>query len=157
MKTVQMTLDENLVKAVDSAAKKLGTTRSAFTREALRSALKTVQVREMESRQREGYKRKPVRWYQFSPPDKKRPVVILTRDSALEFLGEVTVAPITTTIRDIPTEVLLTKADGMLRDCAVNLDHIQTVSKGKIGSLIATLSVSKMQQMRPSVLFALGF
>ena len=95
--------------------------------------------------------------YQFSREDKKRPVVILTRDSALEFLGEVTIAPITTTIRDIPTEVLLTKADGMLRDCAVNLDHIQTVSKGKIGSLIATLSVSKMQQMRPSLLFALGF
>ena len=46
MKTVQMTLGENLIKAVDSAAKKLGTTRSAFTREALRSALKTVQVRE---------------------------------------------------------------------------------------------------------------
>ena len=76
-------------------------------------------------------KRGEVRWYQFSRPDKKRPVVILTRDSALEFLGEVTVAPITTTIRDIPTEVLLTKADGMLRDCAVNLYHIQTVSKGK--------------------------
>ena len=74
-------------------------------------------------------KRGEVRWYQFSRPDRKRPVVILTRDSALEFLGEVTVAPITTTIRDIPTEVLLTKADGMLRDCAVNLDHIQTVSK----------------------------
>jgi mRNA interferase MazF len=102
-------------------------------------------------------KRGEVRWYQFSRPDKKRPVVILTRDSALEFLGEVTVAPITTTIRDIPTEVLITRADGMLRDCAVNLDHIQTVSKGKIGSLIATLSVSKMQQMRPSLLFALGF
>ena len=66
VKTVQMTLDENLVKAVDSAAKKLGTTRSAFTREALRSALKTVQVRELESRQREGYKRKPVKRGEFN-------------------------------------------------------------------------------------------
>jgi mRNA interferase MazF len=75
----------------------------------------------------------------------------------LEFLGEVTVAPITTTIRDIPSEVLLTKADGMPRDCAVNFDHLQTVSKGKIGSLIATLTSSKMQQMRPCLLFALGF
>jgi mRNA interferase MazF len=93
----------------------------------------------------------------FSRPDKKRPVLILTRDSALEFLGEVTVAPITTTIRDIPSEVLLTASDGMPRDCAVNLDHLQTVSKGKIGSLIATLSTSKMQQMRPCLLFALGF
>jgi mRNA interferase MazF len=93
----------------------------------------------------------------FSRPDKRRPVLILTRDSALEFLGEVTVAPITATIRDIPSEVLLTKADGMPRDCAINFDHLQTVSKGKIGSLIAILSSSKMQQMRPSLLFALGF
>ncbi len=98
-----------------------------------------------------------VRWYVFFKPDKKRPVLILTRDSALEFLGEVTVAPITTVIRDIPSEVLLTKVDGMPRDCAVNFDHLQTVSKGKIGSLIATLSSSKMQQMRSGLLFALGF
>jgi mRNA interferase MazF len=102
-------------------------------------------------------KRGEVRWYVFSRPDKRRPVLILTRDSALEFLGEVTVAPITTTVRDIPSEVLLTKADGMPRDCAVNFDHLQTVSKAKIGSLIATLSSSKMQQIRPCVLFALGF
>lgn len=65
MKTVQITLDENLVKAVDSAAKKLGTTRSAFTREALRSALKTVYTRELESRQREGYRQKPVKRNEF--------------------------------------------------------------------------------------------
>lgn len=102
-------------------------------------------------------KRGEVRWYVFPRPDKKRPVLILTRDSALEFLGEVTVAPITSTIRDIPTEVLLTNADGMPRDCAVNLDHLQTVSKGKIGSLITTLSTGKLQQMRSSLLFALGF
>jgi len=102
-------------------------------------------------------KRGEVRWYVFSRPDKKRPVLILTRDSAVEFLGEVTVAPITSTVRDIPSEVLLTKADGMPRDCAVNLDHLQTVAKGKIGSLITTLSASKMEQMRPSLLFALGF
>ena len=98
-----------------------------------------------------------VRWYVFSRPDKKRPVLILTRDSALEFLGEVTVAPITSTIRDIPSEVLLTNADGMPRDSAVNLDHLQTVSKGKIGSLITTLSTGKMQEVRLSLLFALGF
>jgi metal-responsive CopG/Arc/MetJ family transcriptional regulator len=66
MKTVQMTLDETLVKAVDSAAKKLGTTRSAFTREALRSALKEVHLRNLESKHREGYKRKPVKRGEFS-------------------------------------------------------------------------------------------
>ena len=66
-------------------------------------------------------RRGEVRWYVFSRPDKKRPVLILTRNSALEFLGEVTVAPITSTIRDIPSEVLLTNADGMTRDCVVIL------------------------------------
>src|SRR5919106_6997238 len=100
-------------------------------------------------------KRGEVRWYVFSRPDKRRPVLILTRDSALEFLGEVTVAPIISTIREIPSEVLLTKTDGMSRDCVVNLDHLQTVSKGKIGSLITTLSAGKIQQVRSSLVFAL--
>lgn len=98
-----------------------------------------------------------VRWYRFSKPDKRRPVVILTRDSALEFLGEVTVAPITSTVRDIPTEVVLTEADGMRQDCAVNLDHLQTVAKGKIGPLIATLTPRKMAELRSACVFALGF
>lgn len=98
-----------------------------------------------------------VRWYKFSKPDKRRPVVILTRDSALEFLGEVTVAPVTSTIRDIPSEVLLTDADGMPRDCAVNLDHVQTVAKGKIGPVITTLSPQRMSELRSACLFALGF
>lgn len=98
-----------------------------------------------------------VRWYTFSKPDKRRPIVILTRDSTLEFLGEVTVAPVTSTIRDIPSEVPLTEADGMSRDCAVNLDHIQTVAKGKIGPVITTLSPRKMSELRSACLFALGF
>ena len=102
-------------------------------------------------------KRGEIRWYKFAKPDKNRPVVILTRNSALEFLGEVTVAPITSTIRDIPSEVLLTKEDGMPKDCAVNLDHVQTVSKGKIGPLITTLSSIRMSELRSALLFALGF
>ena len=102
-------------------------------------------------------KRGDVRWYKFSRPDKSRPVVILTRDSALEFLGEVTIAPITSTIRDISSEVLLTREDGMSRECAVNLDHIQTVSKDKIGPLITTLSSIKLSEIRSALFFALGF
>jgi len=102
-------------------------------------------------------KRGEVRRYKFIKPDKNRPVVILTRNSALEFLGEVTVAPITSTIRGIPTEVVLTKEDGMPKDCAVNLDHIQTISKGKIGPLITTLSSARMSELRSALLFALGF
>ncbi len=102
-------------------------------------------------------RRGEVRWYRFARPDKMRPVLILTRDSALEFLGEVTVAPVTTIIRDIPSEVVLEKADGLPRDCAVNLDHIQTVSRGKIGPVITTLGAEKMSRVRSSLLFALGF
>jgi len=98
-----------------------------------------------------------VRWYKFQNPDKRRPIVILTRSSALDFLGQVTVAPVTSTIRDIPSEVLLGREDGMPRECAVNLDHIQTVSRGRVGSLITTLKASKMQEIRSSLLFALGF
>jgi mRNA interferase MazF len=101
-------------------------------------------------------RRGEVRWYRFARPDKRRPVLILTRDSALPLLGEVTVAPITSTIRDIPSEVLLTAADGMPKDCAVNLDHLQTISRGKVGASITVLSSQKMAQVRSALLFALG-
>jgi mRNA interferase MazF len=102
-------------------------------------------------------RRGEVRWYKFSKPDKRRPAVILTRSSAIDYLGEVTVAPITRTIREGPSDVLLTRADGLPEDCAVNLHHVQTVSKGKLGGLITTLSVEKMQAIRTALLFALDF
>jgi mRNA interferase MazF len=102
-------------------------------------------------------RRGEVRWYKFKNPDKKRPVVILTRNSAIEYLGEVTIAPITSTIRDIPSEVLLSREDGMKHDCAINLDHVQTVSKGKIGALIIELSSTKLIQLQQALNFALGF
>ncbi len=97
-----------------------------------------------------------IRWYKFLAPDKKRPVLILTRDSVLEYLGEVTIAPITTTVRDIPSEVFLSTVDGMPRDCAVNGDHLQTVSKGKIGALITSLSRMKMAEVGRAIRFALN-
>jgi len=101
-------------------------------------------------------KRGEIRWYKFKAPDKKRPVCILTRDSILEYLGEVTVAPVTSTVRDIPSEVFLSNQDGMIKDCTINFDHIQTVSKTKIGSLITTLSKDKMEQVSEAVKFALN-
>jgi mRNA interferase MazF len=102
-------------------------------------------------------KRGEVRWYPFAQPDKRRPVLLLTRDSALEFLGEVTVAPLTSTIRDIPTEIVLTSDDGMPRDCAINLDHIQTVPRARLGAVVTTLGPKKMSEVRSALLFALGF
>jgi mRNA interferase MazF len=102
-------------------------------------------------------RRGEIRWYRFASPDKRRPVVILTRDSILEYLSEVTIAPVTTTVREIPTEVVLTSADGMPRDCAINLDHVQTVSRKKIGALITALAPKRMGELRAALLFALGF
>ena len=96
-----------------------------------------------------------IRWYKFVTPGKKRPVLILTRDSVLEYLDEITVAPITSTVRNIPSEVFVSKMDGMPRDCAVNCDHLQTVSKGKIGSLITSLSSTKMVDVGRAIRFAL--
>ncbi len=101
-------------------------------------------------------RRGEIRWYKFQHPDKNRPVLILSRDPVIEYLREVTIAPVTTTIRDIPSEVLLTKADGLPRKCVVNCDHLQTVSKGKIGPLIATLSTSRMAEVAEAVSFALA-
>jgi metal-responsive CopG/Arc/MetJ family transcriptional regulator len=66
MKTVQMTLDEDLLRNVDKLVKKLGTTRSSFAREALQAALKRSRIQELEQKQREGYRRKPVKVHEFS-------------------------------------------------------------------------------------------
>jgi len=101
-------------------------------------------------------KRGEIRWYKFKSPDKKRPVLILSRNSIMGYLGEVTVAPITSTVREIPSEVQLNRQDGMPRECAVNCDHIQTVSKAKIGSLITTVSAEKLSRVRDAVTFALA-
>ena len=102
-------------------------------------------------------RRGEVRWYQFPKPDKQRPVLILTRNTALEFLGEVTVAPLTSRIREIPSEVVLTSDDGVPRDSAVNLDHIQTVPRSRLGPVIAALSADRMAAVEGALRFALGF
>ncbi len=102
-------------------------------------------------------RRGEIRWYTLKIPDKKRPVLILTRHSILDVLGEVTVAPLTSTIRQIPSEVVLTPEDGVPQLCAVNLDHVQTVAKTKIGPFITALSDAQMDRVQSALLFALGF
>lgn len=102
-------------------------------------------------------KRGEIRWYTFAAPDKRGPVLILTRNSALRYLTGITVAPVTSTIRDIPSEVLLTpEEDAVERLCAVNLDNIQTVQKAQIGAHLTTLSPLRMQEVEQAVSFALG-
>ena len=103
-----------------------------------------------------GITRGDVRLYQFLPPDKKRPVVVLTRNSAIGYLHTVTVAPITTSIRGVPSEVVLNEGDGMKQPCAVNLHNLVTVSQSKLGRRVAHLSSSRMSEICSGLEFSLG-
>jgi mRNA interferase MazF len=102
-------------------------------------------------------KRGDICWYTFKTPDKRRPVLILTRDSAMAVLNSLTVAPITSTIRNIPTEVVLTEEDGLPATCAANFDNLQTVPKGNIGERISHLTTRKLKEAANAISFALGF
>jgi len=97
-----------------------------------------------------------VRLYRFAPPDKTRPVVILTRDSALPYLSAVTIAPITSTVRGVPSEVRLDGDDGMKALCAVNLHNVITVSQHRLGKRVAQLSSGRMKEICAALRFALG-
>jgi len=97
-----------------------------------------------------------VRLYKFAAPDKQRPVLVLTRDSAITYLSTVTVAPITSTIRGVPSEVMLTEEDGMRASCAVNLHNAVTVSRGRLGKRVAQLSAVRMKEVCAALRFSLG-
>jgi mRNA interferase MazF len=97
-----------------------------------------------------------VRLYQFAPPDKKRPVVVLTRNSAIPYLSTVTVAPITSTIRGVPSQVILNEHDGMKKSCAVNLHNAVTVSQNRLGRRVSQLSSLRMVEICAAVRFSLG-
>ncbi|HWG22213.1 MAG TPA: type II toxin-antitoxin system PemK/MazF family toxin [Terracidiphilus sp.] len=103
-----------------------------------------------------GIARGDVRLYSFSPPDKKRPVVVLTRDSAIHYLSTVIVAPITSTIRGVPSEVMLNEGDGMKAICAVNLHNPVTVSQNRLGRRIGRLSRQRMDEICAALRFSLG-
>ena len=97
-----------------------------------------------------------IRLYRFSAPDKQRPVLVLTRESAIGYLNSVTVAPITSTIRGVPSEVVLTEEDGMKRVCAVNLHNVVTVSKERVGRRVSKLSTRRLAEVCTALGFALG-
>src|SRR5271168_1687612 len=97
-----------------------------------------------------------VRLYQFAEPDKKRPVVVLTRDSAISYLSTVTVAPITSTIRGVPSEVVLGEDDGMKAPCAVNLHNTITVAQNRLGKRVGRLNSARMNEVWAALRFSLG-
>ncbi len=102
-------------------------------------------------------KRGEVRWYTFKAPDKRRPVLVLTHNSSIGVLSALTVAPITSTVRDVPSEVLLDEDDGLTNECVANLHSLQTVPKANLGPLVTTLSEERMREVERAVRFSLGF
>lgn len=103
-----------------------------------------------------GVERGEIRLYRFAPPDKARPVLILTRSSAVSYLSNVTVAPITSTIRGVPSEVLLDTDDGMKETCAINLHNIVTLAKAGLGRRVAALPEGRMREVCGAIAFALN-
>jgi len=97
-----------------------------------------------------------VRLCLFPPPDKQRPVLVLTRDSALGHLATVTVAPITSTIRGVPSEVVLDIDDGMKGRCAVNLHNAVTVAQSRLGRRVSILNAERMREVCAALRFSLG-
>ncbi|MEZ5351910.1 MAG: type II toxin-antitoxin system PemK/MazF family toxin [Bryobacteraceae bacterium] len=102
-------------------------------------------------------KRGEIRWYTFHPPDKRRPVLILTRDEVIDHLNEIIVAPVTRTIRGLSTEMILTPDDGMPVACALNFDHLALAQRKRIGTLISHLPEERWIEVRRAILLACGF
>lgn len=97
-----------------------------------------------------------VRLCRFPSPDKERPVLILTRASAIPYLSRVTVAPVTSTIRGVPSEIALGTEDGMRQPCAANLHNLVTVSQQVLGRRLTQLTPRRMREVCAALAFALG-
>lgn len=102
-------------------------------------------------------RRGEIRWYTFAAPDKRRPVLLLTRSNVIDTLNEIIVAPATRTIRGLATEVLLSNADGMPEACALNFDHIGLVQRSRLGAVITELPPSRWSEIEQALLVACGF
>ena len=83
--------------------------------------------------------------YRFQAPDKRRPVLVLSRDTVIPLLHTVMVAPVTSSIRGAPSEVLVGSDEGLKHPSAVNLDHVHTVERSRLLAYIGSVSPSKMQ------------
>ena len=94
--------------------------------------------------------------YEFRSPDKRRPVLVLTRQEVIPLLSRVMVAPVTSTIRGAPSEVVVGVDEGLKHDSAVNLDHVQTVDKTRLRRFIGTVGREKMNRVCTALAVAAG-
>ena len=98
-----------------------------------------------------------IRWYTYRSPDKRRPVLLLTRPEVIKHLNEVIVVPATRTIRGISAEVVLTPEDGMPVVCALNFDHIALAQRGRFGPILTNLKEQGWPEIQTALLTACGF
>lgn len=101
-------------------------------------------------------RRGEIRLYQFKGPDKRRPVLVLTRAEVIGLLDTVMVAPITSAIRGAPSEVVVGIAEGLKNRSAVNLDHVQTVEQRRLGHYLGTASPETMERVCEALRVAVG-
>ena len=94
--------------------------------------------------------------YRFKAPDKRRPVVVLTRNDAIGLLHTVMVAPVTSTIRGSPGEVVLGPQHGLKRESAANLDHVQTVEQARLVAYVGSLPPERMREICRALATATG-
>ena len=94
--------------------------------------------------------------HQLASPDRRRPVLVLTRDVMANRLHSVTVAPITSTIRGTPTEVRVGPMHGLKHESVVNLDHIHTVPRHDLRQWIGNLGPGPMFEVCQALNNALG-
>jgi mRNA interferase MazF len=97
-----------------------------------------------------------IRWFRFSAPDKRRPVLVLGNDAALPLLSQVPVIPISTMARGLPWEVVLTPEDGMPTECVLKPEWIRSVERTMLGPMIGRLREARWPEVRAAVLLALG-
>jgi mRNA interferase MazF len=95
-------------------------------------------------------------WWLEVPHAGRRPVCILTREAAIDVLNSVLVAPATRTIRDIPTELRLTKRDGMPEACVLSFDNLATVPKAFLTERITRVPEAKLPEVCSALRAATG-
>lgn len=94
-------------------------------------------------------------WFADVPGDKRRPVVVLTRSSVLPRLTTILVAPVTTRVREIPTELPLGPAHGLARHCVANFDNILPLPKEKLVERVGRLGGPDLRRVCAAARFAI--
>jgi len=93
-------------------------------------------------------------WWADVPGIGRRPVLLLTRDEAIPLLGRLSVALLTTTVRGLPSEVVVDESDGLPQRSAVTLDNLHTVPKGLLRQRITAVTRARMDEVCAALRFA---